>query len=341
MLRRIVVPLDGSERAERALPFATRLASQSGGSLVLVRVISESAYAPPPLGILDGKPDPSREAEDYLHVIASGADVASVTVETVVIIGSPAVEILHAADSSNADAIVMCSHGRSGLAKWTMGSVAQKVGRHATVPVLVIKEFQPVPVALSSRPARDLRVLLPLDGSPVAEAAIPPTLALLAGLAIGGTAYVQLLRVVDLSSIYGRVGVDADEDQTLRVAVTSSAREYLSQMADQVRNQLPAGLLQGTVSWSVATGVDPAAIITDTAAGRVAHAADEQSLGFDLIAMATHGRGGVGLWAVGSVTERVLMTSTLPMLIVRPVHGRGRAEDAAMVRAEPWSTPLF
>jgi nucleotide-binding universal stress UspA family protein len=184
-------------------------------------------------------------------------------------------------------------------------------------------------------------VLIPLDGSPLAEAAIAPALSLVEGIAAGRTADIHLLRVVDLTTIYGRVGVDADDDQAVRTAITSSAQTYLSAMADQVRAQLFASLASSAVSWSIATGIDPAAIIVETAEGRVPHASDRLARTFDVIAMATHGRGGVDLWAVGSVTERVLATSSLPLLIVRPPRERVRPEVPAEVAEAPSLPPLL
>jgi nucleotide-binding universal stress UspA family protein len=345
MFHRVLVPLDGSDRAERALPLALQLASAAGGSLLLVRVATESYYAPATLGYgydnADGLVAPVEDAEAYLKAVAARSELARVPVTTLASIGTPAVEILEAAREYSVDAIVMCSHGRTGLAKWAMGSVAQKVSRHAPVPVLVLKESAPVPAALSTDSARDLHVLIPLDGSPLAEAVIAPALSLVEDIAAGRTAEIHLLRVVDLTTLYGRVGVDAHDDQTVRTAITASAQAYLSAMADQVRGQLLATPARGRVSWSIATGVDPAAIIVETAEGHPPHAADAPARAFDVIAMATHGRGGVDLWAVGSVTERVLTACSLPLLIVRPQRERARPEVPAEVHEAPSVPPLL
>jgi nucleotide-binding universal stress UspA family protein len=348
MFTRVLVPLDGSDRAERALPVAMRLALASGGSLVLVRVATESYYAPAALGYALDNADalvaPVNEAEAYLKAVAAREELARVPVTTLAAIGTPAVEILETAREKHVDAIVMCSHGRTGLAKWAMGSVAQKVARHSIVPVLVLKDGVPTPQALASAQAPSLRVVIPLDASPLAEAAIAPALELLTCLGTDGSAELHLLRVLDLSTIYGRVGVDADQDRTVQTAITASAQEYLTAMADQVRRQLPGALSHARVTWSVATGIDPASVITETATGHAPGASDEHAKPFDLIAMATHGRGGLGLWAVGSVTEQVLTSTVSPVLVVRPVRQQEYRDETATVSAEPsepWSTPLF
>jgi nucleotide-binding universal stress UspA family protein len=189
--------------------------------------------------------------------------------------------------------------------------------------------------------ARDVCVLIPLDGSPHAEAAIAPAISLVAGIAAGRPAEIHLLRVIDLTTIYGRVGVDANEDRTVHTAITESAREYLSAMAEQVRGQLATTLARGTVSWSVATGIDPAAIIVETAEGRLPRAADTLARAFDVTAMATHGRGGVDLWAVGSVTERVMTACSLPLLVVRPPREHSRGEVPTGVHEAPTLPPLL
>src|SRR2546429_7761457 len=131
MFKRILVPLDGSGRAERALPIAARLARAWGGSIILVRVVSTEPAASSPSA--PGKPilvqtvgEVDRtQAESYLAGVASSDLLRGLSVQTWVTVGLVAPSILAAASDAHADLIVMCSHGYTGVRQWWMpGSVA-------------------------------------------------------------------------------------------------------------------------------------------------------------------------------------------------------------------------
>jgi len=123
MFKTILVPLDGSSRAEYALPMAVRLVRQTGGTMVLVRAVSSGTQYWPVIS----SPDPPmvqvtvggemREAEAYLKKIASSAELAGIEVTTTARFGTAASVILSAASEYHADLIVLCSHGYTG---WRM-----------------------------------------------------------------------------------------------------------------------------------------------------------------------------------------------------------------------------
>jgi nucleotide-binding universal stress UspA family protein len=156
--QRILVPLDGSELAARALAHAETIATLAGARLILLQVIpsaammvSETAIATPGLGLPTVDPFVSasqyeaveetlaNEAKTFLEEAASPLRAHSLQVETVTLKGSPADSILVYASENQIDLIAMSTHGRSGLARLVYGSVAEKVLRHATCPVLLVR----------------------------------------------------------------------------------------------------------------------------------------------------------------------------------------------------------
>src|SRR5438874_2305555 len=175
MLRTIIVPLDGSEQAERALPYAVRLALAGSGRLALVRV----ALAPPPSGFDWERQQLAalQEAEAYLADVASKL-ATRVPVTTAAPYGKTPAKLLEAVSSIQADAIVMATHARSGLDHLLHGSVAEVVLAHSPVPVFLVcarsAEVPTPPFDPSSA-----RILVPLDGSTFSESALPSAIQLL------------------------------------------------------------------------------------------------------------------------------------------------------------------
>ncbi|MFL5701952.1 MAG: universal stress protein [Ktedonobacteraceae bacterium] len=321
MLKRILVPLDGSPRAERAIPVAARVAQASGGSIILVRVVTTSVeFWPSPV------PQPAlaqvaidadiASAVEYLEAITQSTSLANIQTETVVLFGPTAPTILTVARSYHADIIILCSHGYTGMKRWVMGSVAQKVAQYASLPVMVLRERGSIPAAPHLDATRPLRVLVPLDGSSQAKAAIEPAASLIVALAAPASGALHLLRVVEPS-----MTESVEEGQHHLESYLHKAKEYLRATADHLREGLVAPTVAAhklTVTWSVAVDVDVAGgVIRVAENGEDAEGAGVFG-GCDLIALATHGRGGMQRWAMGSVAERVLGATDLPILIIRP-----------------------
>ena len=321
MFKRILVPLDGSYRAERAIPVAARLARAVGGSVVLVRAVSLPiecwpALVPEPRLAQTGVDADQASAEQYLAGVTRAPELDDVPTETVVLFGPPASTILAAAHSSHADLMVLCSHGYTGMTRWVLGSVAEKVARHAPIPVFVLREGGPVPAGPHPDATRPLRALVALDGSSHAKAAIEPAANLIAALAAPAQGMLHLTRVVKPVASDGEEKDPEGSEQCLH-----KAKRYLSSTAEHLREGLVAPVvanLKLPVTWSVAVDTDVAsALIRVAENGEDAEGAGVFG-GCDLIAMATHGRGGMQRWEMGSVTERVLGATKLPILIVRP-----------------------
>lgn len=324
MFQRILVPLDGSARAERALPLAERLARASEGSIVLFRVLS---YPPELLSYMTFEPIATSpllnielaKAREYLDRIAQFHELRGIAVETEAVVADIAPAILTAIDRHHSDLVVMSSHGYTGMPRWVVGSIAEKIARLSPVPVLMQRDAGPDLVGTLA-PESSLQALIPLDGSQRAEAAIVPAGQLIAALSAPGQGSLHLLRAVvmpanDLSGYSDRE------------AILQAAKEYIHATLKRIHNgQLASELAGSGLSFSGSVTID-----SDIAAGiaRVAEGGESAGCGgimdgtdsvlpSQLVAMATHGYGGLQLLTMGSVTGRILLATRLPLLIVRP-----------------------
>jgi len=312
MISTILLPLDGSMLAERALPYAAAIARQSNARAVLV----QAAEAHPFLGVdlTDAQVAAVNDIEAYLHKAANRLTSGGVATQTHLAYDEPVHSILDAVDREGADLIVMSTHGRSGLGRMLYGSVTDKVLRRATVPVLIVPSIVDHPWSA----ARQLSLLVPLDGSALAEEALDAAAMLVAP----GQTQLMLLRVVEPPTypIYGDgyAFVPFDED-----AEIAAARTYLEEQTARLRER----------GWQVQSRVT-----VGYAAGAIAAVAREQSA--DLIVMATHGHGGLSRLLLGSVATSTLRQTTVPLLLTRPAalaHATG--EPSTTDEQHPESTP--
>ncbi len=318
MFQHILVPLDGSSMVEQALPIAARLARASGGTITLLRVNEVLASFVPSLSPAPVVTQELVEAElsassIYLEEIVKNDLLQGIPTRTTVALGIPANIILSTVEAGHCDMIVMNSHGRTGFTRWMLGSVAEKVARLSSVPVLIVRQSNPFHTNTSTRREADFRVLVPLDGSPLAEAALEPSVELVKAFSASKKAVLHLTQIV--------VMPDAEQIFTCeKEAIIQHAKEYLTGLVNR--------LLEGDIAtippdhpieinWSVS-------IDDDIASGIVRVAEDgekgENVAAFekcDMIAMATHGRSGIQRCATGSITERVLHATMLPILNVR------------------------
>jgi nucleotide-binding universal stress UspA family protein len=276
------VPLDGSEQARSALPYALTLAGETG-TIVLLTVVppdsavdEETARSAPHLG---------------LNLVAEELRQAGRQVEVQVASGDPAQEIVAAGKA--AATIAIGSHGRGAIGRLIHGSVADAVARAATVPVLVVRAGQP-----GLAPAVISRLVLPLDGSPLAEAAIPVATALARRL--GATLF--LVRAVNIAEILPpAVGmgeaIPFDAYDETAQELDTEAREYLEAMAGRLREEGFA------VETKVLSGPPAAAIGEATRAG-------------DVVVLCSNERSGVMRWLLGSVTEELMHSDDRPVMLV-------------------------
>lgn len=151
MFKRILVPLDGSTRAARAVHVAARIAGTTHGTIILACVVNHFVLSPhPQVGqnrrIWANDDISISEADAYLNKIACALASSDVTVEKAILSGPVTSTLLSAATSYRADLIVLTSHGRSGMMSKTLGSVAEAIVGRATIPVLLLRENSRLPL---------------------------------------------------------------------------------------------------------------------------------------------------------------------------------------------------
>jgi nucleotide-binding universal stress UspA family protein len=315
MFAHILVPLDGSAPAEEALPVAARIARASRGSIHLLSVVR----SPIDLGE-ENDFDPllseqeieagTTVASNYLRTVVALPVLDGIQVTTEIAPGLAPQYILAAARSGEFDLTVLSSHGRTGFTRWVLGSVARTLAHESTVPTLVLHEHETAPLPAHLDAARPLRALVPLDGSPLAEAALAPAAHLIASLTTQGE--LHLTHVVKPVRTSAEEGVES----SLNAKATARASTYLTQVTERLQAMVKE--LGISISSSVVCGTDVASALLSQAEPGAQGQATADSRGCDLIAISTHGRHGLERWVMGSVTDRLLNTTKLPLLIVRP-----------------------
>jgi nucleotide-binding universal stress UspA family protein len=300
MYHTLLVPLDRSSLAEQALPLALHIARRAKARLELVEVHALYALEDPTSGWVPF--DPERDAQlrqqeqfyldDTAHWVAS---VSPVSVTTCVSCGSAVLPdttadgILERARAGQADLIVMATHGRGPLNRFWVGSVADEILRRAPVPVLLVRASARAP-GIIPEPVLD-NILIPLDGSPLAEQVLTPAL----DLARLMKARCNLLRVVEPRS--------SREHGAGGLPESAQAEIYLERIAAKVRER---GL-------EVQTSV----VGARHAAEAILQEAEAQRS--NLIALATHGRGGLKRLLLGSVADKLVRCAASPVLVYCPI----------------------
>jgi len=296
-VRRILAALDGSPLAEAILDPVRVLATRLGADVVLCHVVAvpevvRTSTGEPTIEVVL-KQERSR-AEAYLEAAAQRLRSAGIAVRTVTTVGDAAAEVLRSAEGHHADLVAIATHGRSGVRRWLYGSVADAIIHSATKPVLLLRP------ADTPQPPFDIRrVVVGLDGSPIAEAA----LATAEDIARRFDAPLMLVRVVETSTLAfagdpaAAIYVDYQRPFDL---LHEGAERYLEERAAEVRRR---GLNVETV---VATGSSADELVAQS---RVANGA--------LLVLGTHGRSGWRAAALGSVARRVALLASSPVLLVR------------------------
>lgn len=296
MYHRILVPLDTSELAEVALPYAEQMAGRLGSEITLMSV-SHSAgekeqrvfrsYIQETVAVT------KERANRYLEK-PTGQDVK---VESAILVGNPAEEIVDYAERENIDVIVMATHGRSGIGRWALGSVADKVLRATERPVVLIRAKGARSDMLKKGVFK--RALVPLDGSKESEAVIP-YIEELASMLGAEVTLLQVMAVVYHVYISGDAPAQVPYTEEEMKPLKASAESYLEKVGSGLRGK----------------GVTTKCQVRVGAAGHeIIKLADE--IGADIVAMSTHGRSGVGRLVFGSVAEKVVRTGNTPVLLVR------------------------
>ena len=317
-MKTILAPLDGSAVAEQVLPYIPLLAGTLAARVHLLVVLTDeqkqrliTAYAAAPAGPVRrdetdwhwehrAQAELTQAAADYLDQHAQALRAAGLNVTFEVTSGAPAECIAEIAASEPQALIAMATHGYSGLRRWTLGSVADKVVHAATTPVFLVRAVEQPPAG-----ARSLkRILVPLDGSALAEQALPHAIA----LARRAPAEIILLQAA-VPLIEYAPGM-SPFSRSLPPSI-----KFPDVLREQAQAQLAAAISRfGTPEVAMVPLVvfgHPAEAIVDAATERQA----------DLIVMATHGYGGLRRWTLGNIADKVLHASSVPLLLVRANGG--------------------
>jgi nucleotide-binding universal stress UspA family protein len=309
MFSKMLVLLDGSELAEVVFPYAKELAARLDLDVILLHVYGQAArdFAPMHQAYVDRSAGAiRRQAQEIQKKLGMEPGTKPPKVRGEIAMGYYADEILRYADENSVDLILMATHGRSGIKRWAMGSVADKVLRAAKVPVLLVRAGVPETIPYDQWPSKT--IITPLDGSEMAESVLPHVEAL-AMQRSAEPVTVTLLRVCEppvTPSYYSPElsGVPLNwgefmEQETVRCKQVS--KEYLTDIAKRFTEKGISVTIQ---------------VLVGKAADEIVDFATKNP--FSIIVMATHGRSGLSRLVYGSSAESVLMGVTCPVLMVKP-----------------------
>ncbi|BCX03281.1 MAG: hypothetical protein KatS3mg053_1219 [Candidatus Roseilinea sp.] len=347
MYRKILVPLDGSALSAAVLPRVRAIARCAGAPVVLLRVIPEIGMrigtpAPPtadaqpaerpatPLQTIPLEMDQYESAaHEYLNRVAAELSAAGIAAHTRIVVGPITESILDVATEEGADLIAMSTHGRSGLGRFLLGSVANQVLHYAKTPVLLVRA-----TADESAPAECIyrKILVPLDGSDFSRTVLPHACKVAACV----QAQVILLQAIpelepeasevhwmltfggpaSIGEVPGEGGLRSGMDPSARRRWAESIRAELVRRTEHEMEAAQSNLnAAASVFKSAGVPVEtmiqvgrPAEVILDAAAANAV----------DMIAMATHGRSGIQRLLLGSVADRIVRHAHAPVLLVRP-----------------------
>ncbi|MCH9017073.1 MAG: universal stress protein [Chloroflexi bacterium] len=306
MYDRILVPLDGSPLAEQILPYVTRISLGLGIPVHLMQIfpspseaLADPAHGRYGTGISAGVHD---ESIDYLNRALSktaGMEITYAAHE-----GDAVSHIVDEADKSPDSLVAMSTHGRSGVTRWVLGSVTDKVLHATKNPMLIVRgrqEGDPGPDTILET------IIVPVDGSSLAEQVIPHVAALAKALDLKVTLLSAVATEEEFSGVTsyqrleGVAGLHFPSYEEMATEAGNQALVYLQGLEKTLREQ---GV--NSVEHRIVRGA-AAHVIIDLA----------QETPDNLVAMTTHGRSGPARWALGSVTDRVVRYSGDPVLVVR------------------------
>ncbi len=300
MFRSVLVPLDGSRFAERALPLAASIARATRARLRLVLVHqSPSAPADRATARLATSVDLMvRKAErNYLRTRVGelrerpGGQVVGSTLA-----GPVVPTLLRYVSEIGADLVVMTTHGSGGIQRAWLGSIADQLLRSLEIPLILVRPAENE----SPAPADSAEILVALDGSRLAEGVIEPAAAL--GAALG--APLSLLQVVPPATVMGETAfaLPSRHDEGLTAMRLDEAKDYLAGVAERLGDQVLA--------------VGSTAVVGAPVADTILEIARSRSVA--MLAIATHGRGGLRRLILGSVADKLVRGTEKPVLVVRP-----------------------
>jgi nucleotide-binding universal stress UspA family protein len=293
--RPILVPLDGSELSEKAIPYAASIARATHQPLVLLTIwegVERELHSAPSSTVRDFDLRGRALCRAYLEDVAQRVAAQGVRVATEMRDGHPSEELLWVCDEHAPGLVVMATHGRSGVQRMWYGSVASKLMQMAPVPTLLVG---PKVLEDQKGPPAIRKVLVPLGGSALSESALEPAVT----LAEAFEARLILASAIRLPAQAFAFDVSEAYLPEIDQEVTAAAEEYLGRVCQEVKTARP-------VETRVLRGLPAEAILQLVAQEHI-----------DLVVMASHARSGVIRWAFGSVADRVIRGAA-PVLLIRP-----------------------
>ena len=313
MFTRVLVPLDGSQVAEGILPYVTQFAKRMNAGVVLhtsvdpASIYVSTMYGPQQESRTDPGVDAAseghveadilRDIESDLNVVARGLADQGIETDVVATLGQPVEQILTTAEVEKCDLIALATHGRSAVGRGLLGSVTDRVVHLSTLPVLTIS-----PARAEKRPDSEYQirnVIVPMDGSELGESSLPAV----EGLAVAMSLQVHLVLAFDL------VEHDWRHRYELALAGIGSSPEQLKAHHKEYLDSVAEGLV------SRGLDVKTEVLMGPTKPAILEYARESPQ---DIIVMATHGRSGFRRLLLGSVTEAMVRSSSVPVLIIPP-----------------------
>lgn len=297
-IRTVLVPLDGSETGERALPWAKAVAGTSAG-IVLMEVTPVASTVRSIGGQVIGTAETIQEG--YRQMAQTQLDDAvakwfpgGARVSTEIATGDPTEQILAVAAEKNADLIVMSSHGRGAIGRFVSGSVADRIVRHAPVPVMIVG-----PEGEIETGAKISRIIAPIQDSDLSRAALPVAEALSRSTGAPITVINVIVPTSDVSAIYpGMVG-------TIPPSAFDLAQDRMAADAN--------ALVDKVVTALNASGVKATGEIYEGGAANSIISALQPG---DVIVLSSHARSGLARWVIGSTSMKLIRNGQAPVVIV-------------------------
>ena len=307
-MKTILVPLDGSSLAEQAIPLAQAIAERGRCKLKLVLVHQPNLFAVPGPAYPKVELAMQKADREYLKIVTSRLrDRLGRSVSSAVIQGTSVAQTLAEYVSElGADLVVMTTHGRGGIRRAWLGSVTDQLIRRLEVPLIAVRATEPTE---QPRPVSINEILVPLDGSELAEAALEPAAAI-ARLWDAEVSLVQIVYPVSLA-FDAPLSFPTPVDSELTEMRRNAAEDYVRDLARRLREQ---GIR--------ASGI---AVMGGSAAGALLDLARPEKVG--LLAMTTHGRGGITRALLGSVADKLVRAAEVPVLVVRPIGSHARRKS--------------
>ncbi|MEE9248164.1 MAG: universal stress protein [Dehalococcoidia bacterium] len=304
--KKILIPLDGSPTAEAVIPYASKLARDFDSCITLLHVASHKEEEFANMGSLfDDEVPVNLEAliVERLREVAGGLRSEGLSVKSMLTYGSPSERIVGFSQKNHYDLIAMSTRGLSGITRWVCGSIASRVLHSTRKPLLLVKPTSSN--GTMEEEGRFWKILVPLDGSVLAETVLP----VVETLSVHMGCEVTLVRVVSSVSIAARVREMLAALPHNYSTALDSIEKHRREIAGDYLNALKWEMsIRGLTPEVMVAEGDPAAQIIDLS----------QDMGRPLIVMATHGRTGISRSVLGSVADRVLRGCSNPVLLMRP-----------------------